>query len=84
MGNAKDLNSICREGINLVEHPVLDALVTGLDRLYEFGVKEFDYKELKEGYVSKCHLCIDIRKHIIQKTDEFEELNPKDFYCHLC
>jgi len=84
LGDARDLNSIYREGINLEEHPVLEALATNLERLYEFGVKEFDYKEQNEGYVSKCHLCVDIRKHIVQTTDEFEELNPKEFYCHLC
>ena len=84
MGDARDLDSIYREGINLEEHPVLDALATDLERLYEFGVKEFDYKEQIKGYISKCHLCIDIRKHIVQTTNEFEELNPKEFYCHLC
>ena len=83
LGDARDLNSIYSEGINLEEHPVLDALATSLERLYEFGVKEFDYKGQSEGYVSKCHLCVDIRKHITQETDKFKELNPKEFYYHL-
>jgi hypothetical protein len=83
LGDARDLDSICSEGVNLEERPILNALVTDLQRFYEFGVKEFDYKELSEGYVSKCHLCVDIRKQIAQKTDEFKELSPREFYYHL-
>jgi len=43
-------------------------------------VKEYGYKESRDGYVSKCHLCVDIRRHIIQETDEFKELSPRVFY----
>ncbi|MEM2685430.1 MAG: hypothetical protein QXH61_08350 [Candidatus Nezhaarchaeales archaeon] len=32
---------------------------------------------------SKCHPCIDIRRHIAQQTDRFKELKPKEFYYHL-
>jgi len=41
------------------------------------------YKELSGGYVSKCHLCLDIRRHIAEQTSEFEELRPIEFYRHL-
>ena len=51
-----------------------------MKRLYEFAVKEYGYKESRDGYVSKCHLCVDIRRHIIQETDEFKELSPRVFY----
>lgn len=83
LGDARDLDTICCDGIDLEEHPILNALVTDLEKLYEFSVKELDYKELSEGYVSKCHLCVDIRKHIVQQTDEFKELNPRELYYHL-
>ncbi|MHA2433714.1 MAG: 4Fe-4S cluster-binding domain-containing protein [Candidatus Thorarchaeota archaeon] len=83
LGDARDLDSICSEGIDLAERPILNALVADLQELYEFGVKEYDYKELSEGYVSKCHLCVDTRKHIAQQTEEFKELNPREFYYHL-
>jgi hypothetical protein len=82
LGDARDVDSIC-SGIDLEERPILDVLVTDLEKLYEFGVKEFGYKERKEGYISKCHLCVDIRKHIAQQTDEFEELRPREFYYQL-
>ena len=83
LGDARDLNSLSSEGVNLEEYPILNALVTDLQSLYELGAKEFGYKELSEGYVSKCHLCLDIRKHIAEKTDEFKELSPREFYYHL-
>jgi hypothetical protein len=31
------------------------------------------------GYFSKCHFCLDIRKHLIM-VDSFEELAPRQFY----
>jgi hypothetical protein len=57
--------------------------VTNLKKLYEFGVEEFGYTELSEGYISKCHLCVDIRKCLAKQTEEFEELKPRGFYSHL-
>jgi hypothetical protein len=80
LGDTRELDTI-RE-INLDERPILGALVTDLEKLYEIG-KKFGYEEQREGYISKCHLCLDIRKHIVQQTDEFEELRPREFYLHL-
>jgi len=82
LGDARDLNSIC-SGINLDELPILNALLYDLERLYELSVKEFGYKERQEGYISKCHLCLDIRKHIARQTDKFNELRPREFYFQL-
>jgi len=82
LGDGREIDSIC-QGIDLDRRPILEALLTGLKRLFEFGVKEFDYKEHAQGYISKCHLCVDIRRRIAQKTDEFEELRPREFYYHL-
>ncbi len=82
LGNAKDLDLIC-QGIELGGYPILNALVTDMKRLYEFALKEFGYKEQDEGYISKCHLCVDIRKHIAHQTGRFKELNPREFYFYL-
>jgi hypothetical protein len=82
LGDARNLDLIC-QGIDLDEYPILGALVTDMKRLYEFTVKGFGYTDREEGYISKCHLCVDIRKHIAQQTDKFRELNPKEFYLHL-
>lgn len=83
LGDARNLNSLLEEGIDLDKHPILKALIEDIGRLYEIGVKDFEYKELKEGYISKCHLCLDVRKCIVQKTNEFEELKPIEFYSHV-
>ena len=84
LGDARDLDSICR-GIELDDYPIIARLVSprGIEQLYRFGVEEFSYKELEEGYVSKCHLCVDIRRHISQQTDQFKELRPLEFYLSL-
>ena len=78
LGDGREIDSIC-QGLDLNERPILTALVTDLKKLLEFGVQQFGYKE-HEGYISKCHLCLDVRKHIAQKTDEFKELRPREFY----
>ncbi|KPL17710.1 MAG: hypothetical protein AMJ93_14730 [Anaerolineae bacterium SM23_84] len=79
LGDARHLDALC-EGINLQERPVLRALLTSLEELYQLG-QEFGYQEL-DGYVSKCHLCVDIRR-LLAKTGEFTELKPLQFYGHL-
>jgi hypothetical protein len=63
--------------------PILEALTNDLKDLLELAVREFGYEPLQEGYLSKCHLCLDVRKHIAQKTDEFKELRPREFYYYL-
>jgi MoaA/NifB/PqqE/SkfB family radical SAM enzyme len=84
LGDARNLNRIC-EGIELDEYPLIAMLVSnrGIGKLFQFSVEKFGYKQLRDGYVSKCHLCIDIRKHIVEQTDEFKELQPKEFYSNL-
>jgi hypothetical protein len=81
LGDAHNLDSVFG-GINLDERPVLSALVTGIEELYR-SAKEYGYEDLSGGYVSPCHLCMDIRKHLVQQTDEFEELRPKQIYSHI-
>jgi len=84
LGDARKLDAIC-SGINLDDHPILARLVLerGIKQLYTFSVEEYGYKESESGYVSKCHLCVDIRRHIVEQTDEFRELRPREFYCEL-
>lgn len=79
LGDARDLRAL-RRGIDLDTMPVLQALLTDLKALYELGLK-FGYQE-REGYVSRCHLCVDIRRHLA-RTGEFQELKPRAFYERL-
>jgi hypothetical protein len=79
LGDARELDALC-EGIDLDELPVLRALLTDLADLYRLG-RDFDYQE-KVGYISKCHLCADIRRHLV-RSGEFKELRPEEFYERL-
>ena len=81
LGDGRDIRSIL-QGIDLSGQQILSALVTDLKNLLLFGVQQFGYEE-REGYISKCHLCLDARTHIAQKTDEFKELIPREFYYRL-
>ncbi|MHA1229841.1 MAG: hypothetical protein ACTSPQ_04280 [Candidatus Helarchaeota archaeon] len=54
-----------------------------MESLFNFATENYNYKPLDSGYISKCHLCVDIRKKIVQETSEFKELNPIEFYNNL-
>lgn len=51
------------------------------ERLTHFAIRDFGYEEKSGGYISRCHLCLDIRKHLAKEG--FEELAPNEFYSHL-
>lgn len=40
------------------------------------------YQENEDGYYSKCHLCVDIRKYL-HATNGFRELTPDALYSNL-
>jgi hypothetical protein len=44
--------------------------------------RDFGFQESEEGYISKCDLCLEIRKYLLTKK-EFDELKPTEFYSHL-
>ena len=77
LGDARKLDEIMA-GIDLDDLPVLGALTSDLKELYELG-RSYGYRERGDGYISKCHLCLDIRKHLVN-CGEFKELKPKKFY----
>ena len=41
---------------------------------------DFGYQTLDSGYAGKCHLCVDIRAHLVQAGVCPEALMPKQFY----
>jgi organic radical activating enzyme len=82
LGDARDIHSICR-GIDLDGRPILSALVADLRELFKLGSEEFHYEERENGYISKCHLCVDVRRKIAQETDKYQELRPREFYGYL-
>lgn len=80
LGDVHDLRTMCEEGLDLDARPVLSALLTSMAALRRLA-KANGYVE-KEGYVSKCHLCIDIRRHLAH-VGSFVELKPLEFYDRL-
>jgi hypothetical protein len=61
-----------------------------INLLYEKGIKAFYEIALKEGfladnrYLNKCHLCLEIRKYLVNiKKIESLELFPKEYYSQL-
>ena len=81
LGDARQLDALCRDGVDLDALPVLRALLHDLRDLYELGL-EHGYREKESGYISKCHLCLDVRRHLA-RHGEFAELQPRELYEHL-
>jgi hypothetical protein len=82
LGSIFNLDKYTKDGIDLDEYPVLKYIISDdFKGLLSFA-KDYGYKEVKGGYLSKCHLCVDIRKHLVAE-DNFDELVPREFYQHL-
>jgi len=66
------------------ERPVLAALLTDIKKLHDLAVGNLGYLPKARGYVSKCHLCVDIRRRLVFSGDNrFAELRPREFYSRL-
>jgi hypothetical protein len=81
LGDAGELDDLCK-GFETEGQKVIRALAHGLGELWDLG-RSFGYCELAQGYISKCHLCVDIRRHLVSVTEEFKELAPREFYSQL-
>jgi hypothetical protein len=82
LGDSRRLDDLTRTGTCIEHYPVLGFLIDNdMEGLLRFAM-ELGYKEQEEGYFSKCHLCTDIRRHLIRQGD-FRELKPREFYDHL-
>jgi hypothetical protein len=82
LGTWFSLDQLLENGLDLEDRPVLKYLVTeDMRGLFHFA-SDRGYDESEEGYVSKCHLCLDMRKHLAL-TGDFRELRPRQFYEQL-
>lgn len=82
LGNWRDLDRLLDDGLELDDRPVLGFLIKqDFEGLLHFA-RDLGYQGFKEEYISKCHLCADIRKYLVTKQ-EFKELEPKEFYTQL-
>ncbi|HUT65544.1 MAG TPA: hypothetical protein VMZ05_05285 [Spirochaetota bacterium] len=59
--DCRDLASLLEEGIEPDERPVIGLLAhDDMEGLFKFAC-DFGYREPPRGYLSRCHLCTDIR-----------------------
>ncbi len=60
--------------------PLIEVLVRrGPFGLFKMAQERYAYQPLAGGYVGKCHLCVDVRRHLVETAD-FTELRPRGFY----
>jgi hypothetical protein len=83
LGDRSRWDAIPQKGIDLKEHPVIGALASSLGDLCEYASGKYAFHPDRSGYVSKCHLCLHIRKHLVDEGCGLKELNPVQFYEHL-
>lgn len=82
LGSWRNFDILMREGIDLERNPVLGFLLEeDILGLFQFA-RDYGFRESSEGYVSKCELCLQIRRHL-HSVGDFEELVPHAFYEHL-
>ncbi len=82
LGDWHDLDLLLTEGMDLTEKPVLHYLVEDdFEGLFDFA-RHRGYREKETGYVSKCDLCLDIRRHLHDQRN-YPELAPDEFYRHI-
>lgn len=83
LGDARRLAALFRS-FDLKNLPIVQTLTEGGPyKLYVIAVEEFGYEPLPGGYIGKCHLCVDVRKWIRMRTNQFTELSPLQFYQEL-
>jgi MoaA/NifB/PqqE/SkfB family radical SAM enzyme len=82
LGDCRQLDKLLAEGIDLDARPVLSYIIAdNFEGLLAFA-GERGYRERPSGYLSKCHLCADIRKFLV-RVEDFAELVPREFYDQL-
>jgi hypothetical protein len=82
LGSWQALDQLTEEGIDLEDHPVLGFLIArDMAGLFRFA-QDLGYEASPEGYVSKCDLCLEVRKYLVSVGD-FAELKPREFYAQL-
>jgi hypothetical protein len=79
LGNWFDLDTLTSDGVAPETHPLLGFLIAeDIEGLLRFA-ESLGYHQTAEGYLSKCDLCLDIRKYLVTQG-KFPELQPKAFY----
>lgn len=66
------------------KYPLIIALYNhGIKGLYQIASNQYGF-EARDTYFNKCHLCLEIRKHLVKMKKEVNtELHPVEMYDHL-
>jgi hypothetical protein len=60
--------------------PLVETLIEhGPFGLFKLAQQQYSYKPATDGYTGKCHLCVDVRRCLVD-ADDFAELCPRGFY----
>ncbi|MBW1841560.1 MAG: radical SAM protein [Deltaproteobacteria bacterium] len=64
------------------KYPIVTTLAhSGIRGIGELAQKELGYVPIRNGYINKCDLCMEIRSFLVDhKFGGESELNPKEFY----
>ncbi|HEY46363.1 MAG TPA: radical SAM protein [Anaerolineae bacterium] len=63
--------------------PLIEVLIErGPYGLAKMAQENYGYQPDPAGYTGKCHLCVDVRRHLV-RTGDFSELSPLPFYDYL-
>ena len=61
--------------------PVIDTLIEGGPySLFQYAQENYGYHDLEGGYAGKCHLCVDVRRHLVDQGVFVESFKPARFY----
>jgi hypothetical protein len=83
IGNWHDLPQLRIDFSHGRHPPLIEILVErGPFGLLELARTGFGYQSLPDGYAGKCHLCVDVRRHLL-KSGQFGELRPAGFYANF-
>jgi hypothetical protein len=80
VGNWHDLPTLMKQ-FQAGKYPqLIQILITsGPFGLYKLARDSYGYQQTKDGYAGKCHLCVDVRRHLVRE-ESFPELQPARFY----
>jgi hypothetical protein len=74
--NYKDLN----KELDTKKYPIITKLFDkGIKALSEFVINGYDFKP-EEKYLNKCHLCYELRKHLVSNGYKSNDLKPLEHY----
>lgn len=80
VGSWKNLPSVLESFAAGRYPPLIEVLLgQGPYGLFELAEEKYGYKLGTQGFAGKCHLCVDIRRHLLSLED-FDELKPREFY----